>query len=68
MDVFVIDVSVATLERLLAEVKAAGGDALRFRVYDSTDEIPDSFTTQGLRRPSTELDAGEASFFPADRV
>lgn len=65
---FVIDVPNSTLNELLSEVAAAGGDALRFTVYESTDEIPDGFTTQGLLRPDETLHAGEASFFPKDRL
>lgn len=64
--VFTLDISISMLETLIAEVKAKGGDAMRFTVYESTDEIPVSFATKGLLRPSTELDAGEGSFFPGD--
>ena len=63
---FTLDVPTSVLETILSEVKAAGGDAIRFTVYESGDEVPNHFTTRGLRRPSTELDAGEASFFSAD--
>lgn len=63
---FTIDVPMSVLETILSKVKAAGGDAVRFTVYESSDEVPNSFTTCGLRRPSTELAAGEASLFPAD--
>lgn len=63
---FTLDVPMSELDAILSEVKAAGGDAVRFTVYESSDEVPNSFTTCGLRRPSTELEAGEASFFPAD--
>ena len=63
---FTINVPMSLLEGILSEVKEAGGDAVRFTVYDSSDEVPNSFTTCGLRRPSTELNAGEASIFPAD--
>lgn len=68
ISVFTLDISIAALEEILAEVKADGGDAIRFTIYDSADEVPCSFTTTGLRRPSTELAAGEASFFPGDRA
>ena len=63
---FTLDVPMSELEAILSEVKAAGGDAVRFTVYESSDEVPNSFTTCGLRRPSTELTAGEASLFTAD--
>ncbi len=63
---FTLEVSTSELDEILSEVKTAGGDAVRFTVYESSDEVPNSFTTCGLRRPSTELPAGEASFFPAD--
>lgn len=66
ISVFTIDVPMSVLETILSKVKAAGGDAVRFTVYESSDEVPNSFTTCGLRRPSTELAAGEASLFPAD--
>ena len=65
---FTIDISVEFLSKLLEETKAAGGDALRFEVYDDTDEVPPSFSITGLLRPSTELEAGQASIFPVDRV
>ena len=63
---FTLDVPMSELEAILSEVKAAGGDAVRFTVYENSDEVPNSFTTCGLRRPSTELDSGGASFFPSD--
>ena len=63
---FTLDVPMSELEAILSEVKAAGGDAVRFTICESGDEVPNSFTTCGLRLPSAELDAGEASFFPAD--
>lgn len=66
ISLFTLDVPTSELETILSEVKAAGGDAVRFTVYESGDEVPNSFTTRGLRLPSTELDAGETSFFPAD--
>ena len=65
---FTIDISLEMLETLLSETKTAGGNALRFHVYDSEDEIPNSFNTVGLLLPSTELPAGEGSFFPGDRT
>ena len=64
---FTIDVSIELMDALLADIKAKGGDAIRFTIYDSTDEVPPSFTTTGLLRPSTELDAGGCSIFPNDR-
>lgn len=66
ISVFTLDVPTSVLETILSEVTAAGGDAVRFTVYESSDEVPNSFTTCGLRWPSTELEAGEASLFPAD--
>ncbi len=63
---FTLDIPMSELEAILSEVKAAGGDAVRFTVHECSDEVPNHFTTCGLRRPSTELDAGEGSFFPAD--
>lgn len=65
---FTIDISIEFLAKLLDETKAAGGDALRFKVYDDTDEVPPSFSVTGLLRPSTELKVGQASIFPTDRV
>lgn len=65
---FTLDISITELENILADVKSNGGDTIRFTVYDSTDEVPNSLTTRGLMRPATELNAGEGSFFPNDRT
>lgn len=65
---FSVDIPISTLQELLDEVHSAGGSAMRFTVYDASDEIPDSITTCGLIPPDLELNTGSLSVFPADHL
>lgn len=65
---FTVDISLSQLQELLDEVRTAGGNAIRFTVYDSSDEVPPSISTSGIIRPGRELASGQSTVFPADLV